>query len=920
MIRKKVFGIGIVGILLFVAITPVVNGIQRSIYNRNSPLKTSDGGYDLDITLESIKAIGAIEIGNSESIKVLYEIKYTIKNVGREKYAGAPLIKLYEEKTEELICFWVDDYFELNPGDKKSRKYIQEVISDPNYDSEKNIEKKFAAKNIIIEAALGGGADYNPNSNYDIEFSKFWNYYKNEGANRPTITQILHTVNPENWIDHYEYFEGKKIPVFREDWAGAIDQIRSVIKSNHLGWVAEGMVHLIKISGDIFAMIVTTSAFLVTISEPLKIIIDWLNDVIFFFTSIANGVWIPGLLAQILHDLIWYVIPAADTIVAAAIAYGGAMSLLAEQLEKHIDDFENWKASEPWYKPVKIYGECINIDDRKQVKIYLGDKLMATCEGSNNKAKFEFYRELGEDEKPYFIHNCRITARYKDQVQQSKLIHSWAFSNGSFYWTFYFKDGGERNIIKNINLPLLNKIKEWFKNKPLLKFFTNVFTHKMNNKKETKVNRDFNLDNLMKIVLEENEQQPPYENLVYREYSKDATWDDPNTVYYGSEQVIVAFKESVDVTKLKEVEGYPVVDVIPDLNVVIVEIIGISPEDFIELVESRSDVYYAEENFVYHTCWIPNDPYWEYQWGPKAIKCPQAWDIQKGIGYVKIAIVDTGVDYKHEDRNYNWDYKGYDFVNDDAQPMDDCYVSHGTHCAGIASAQIDNRVGIAGIADVSIIPIKVMDGDGVGYAFDIAKGIVYAAQNDAHVISMSLGGYGSSILVRTACEYAYTVKRSLIVAAAGNNGIMRICYPARFDTVIAVGAVDKTLKRCEWSNYGPELDLVAPGDNIYSTIKNNRYRSLSGTSMATPHVAGVAGLYYSENPTDDVLACKAKIFSSAIDLGKSGKDIEYGYGLVNAYGTVKNKGGTWKLFVDEEALSPYSLSHLNDRGLRSINN
>ena len=97
-------------------------------------------------------------------------------------------------------------------------------------------------------------------------------------------------------------------------------------------------------------------------------------------------------------------------------------------------------------------------------------------------------------------------------------------------------------------------------------------------------------------------------------------------------------------------------------------------------------------------------------------------------------------------------------------------------------------------------------------------------------------------------------------------------------------------ERCEWSNYGLELDLVAPGDNIYSTVINDRYRSLSGTSMATPHVAGVAALYFSQYPGDDPLLAKAKMFSNAIDLGNTGKDFEYGYGLVNAYGTVKERG------------------------------
>jgi subtilisin family serine protease len=154
-------------------------------------------------------------------------------------------------------------------------------------------------------------------------------------------------------------------------------------------------------------------------------------------------------------------------------------------------------------------------------------------------------------------------------------------------------------------------------------------------------------------------------------------------------------------------------------------------------------------------------------------------------------------------------------------------------------------------------------------------------------ISMSLGGYGLSIVLHLACDYARYIKGVLLVAAAGNDGLPILCFPARFESVISVGAIDKNLNLCSWSNYGPNLDLVAPGNNIISTVEGNNYEKLSGTSMATPHVAAVSALYFSSNYGASATLCEIKLYSTAMDLGSPGNDWKYGYGLVDAYGVVK---------------------------------
>ncbi len=307
--------------------------------------------------------------------------------------------------------------------------------------------------------------------------------------------------------------------------------------------------------------------------------------------------------------------------------------------------------------------------------------------------------------------------------------------------------------------------------------------------------------------------------------------------------------------------------------------------EFIKRISTDPYVRHAEPNGVVHGGYTPDDPKWNQQWGPKKIYCPEAWDYQKGDTRIFVAILDTGVDYNHEDLSGRV-IKGYDFVNNDNDPMDD--HNHGTHCAGICGAIMDNNKGIAGVAQVSLIAVKVLDDTTNGIWENVINGIYYAANwgpsNSAKVLSMSLeGGYDPDAEI--ACNYAYNTKGCLLVAISGNYGIEQIAYPAAFDTVIAVGATDSNDQRWYGSNYGDDLELVAPGVGIHSTIRNNGYESWTGTSMAAPHVSGVAALMWSQNPKVAYNNAKIRevLRNTAVDLGSSGKDKYYGYGKVNAY-------------------------------------
>ncbi len=295
-------------------------------------------------------------------------------------------------------------------------------------------------------------------------------------------------------------------------------------------------------------------------------------------------------------------------------------------------------------------------------------------------------------------------------------------------------------------------------------------------------------------------------------------------------------------------------------------------------------MFRKEKNFVFiepdykiSTTFIPNDPDWSLQWAPSSINCEDGWNIQKGNDSVIISIIDTGVDYNHPDLNH-YLTGGYDWVNLESNPIDD--NGHGTHCAGIAAATINNAIGIAGVSNVSFIAEKVLDSGGNGYISDAISAIEHSVDFGVDVISMSFGCYPYSTALKNACDYAMNNGVTL-VAAAGNDGIDTIMYPARFSNVISVGAIDQSDSLCDFSNYGSDLDVVAPGLNIYSTYPDNQYVQLSGTSMACPHVSGLAALIKSEfyNITNDQLVEKIK--QNTVDLGDPGKDELYGYGKIN---------------------------------------
>lgn len=287
-------------------------------------------------------------------------------------------------------------------------------------------------------------------------------------------------------------------------------------------------------------------------------------------------------------------------------------------------------------------------------------------------------------------------------------------------------------------------------------------------------------------------------------------------------------------------------------------------------------ISYAEKDQVAFSSQIPDDQYFSSQWGLQTIKAPLAWDTTHGSSSALIAIVDTGIDGSHPDLESK--IAGRANFTTDADADDN---GHGSHVAGIAAAATNNSIGVAGVGyDARLLSVKVLDYSGSGYYSWVANGITWAADNGAKVINLSLGGSFSSSLLQDAVNYAWN-KGVVIVAAAGNNGNTLPSYPGYYANAIAVAATDSNDVKASWSNYGSWVALAAPGVNILSTYPGG-YAYLSGTSMATPFVSGLAGLVFGEHPGWTNTQVKNKIEQSADAI--SGTGTYWKYGRIDACG------------------------------------
>jgi thermitase len=352
--------------------------------------------------------------------------------------------------------------------------------------------------------------------------------------------------------------------------------------------------------------------------------------------------------------------------------------------------------------------------------------------------------------------------------------------------------------------------------------------------------------------------------------------------------------------------GAEILDTIPQLGLAVVET---APDADLAVAAAEltasPDVEWVEPNYIFSLDAVPNDPYYAaYQSGYLGrMQMPAAWDYTTGRPEVIIAVLDTGVDMSHPDLSAGiWtnpdeapdngidddhngfidDVHGWDFAADDNLPDDD--YGHGTHVAGIAAARINNSIGIAGMAGrAMIMPVDVFNVR-IGTYDSLIRAIVYATDNGARVINMSLGATSYSRGEQAAVDYAWS-HGVVSVASAGNTGgagVSTYHYPAAQPHVIAVAATDASDQRASFSTYGDFVDVAAPGFSVWSTYPGSSYTSMSGTSMAAPHVSGLAALLLSLNPDLTPDLASDLIEQNADDLGAPGWDSYFGHGRINA--------------------------------------
>ncbi|GIP39629.1 hypothetical protein J31TS4_29090 [Paenibacillus sp. J31TS4] len=375
--------------------------------------------------------------------------------------------------------------------------------------------------------------------------------------------------------------------------------------------------------------------------------------------------------------------------------------------------------------------------------------------------------------------------------------------------------------------------------------------------------------------------------------------DNGTTSHYHRNEVVVKFKQPPTEEQLKSIQRDIRSEAPRKLGYTYVFTSATMEAEALKSYFMKWNIEYAEPHFLYLTNersaapapdQVPagnagngpvpvNDALYEkYQWNLPIIETDLGWEVGTGSTDVPVGIVDTGVDLDHPDLQGRL-LSGVNLVDKSAPPRDD--VGHGTHVAGVIAALTNNGQGVAGMTwSNPILPVKVLDSSGAGSTYAVAQGIIWATDHGAKVINLSLGNYADAEFLHDAVRYAYD-HDVVLVAASGNDNTEQPGYPAAYPEVFAVAATDADKQKASFSNYGDYIDVAAPGVSIASTYPGNRYAALSGTSMASPHVAALAALVRSVNPLLKNTEVMEIMRSSAQDIGTPGRDASFGYGQID---------------------------------------
>ncbi len=410
--------------------------------------------------------------------------------------------------------------------------------------------------------------------------------------------------------------------------------------------------------------------------------------------------------------------------------------------------------------------------------------------------------------------------------------------------------------------------------------------------------------------------------ILFMIFSGSALAADRLTGEYAPNRILVKFKEVPNKAAVKNFasnHNLRLRRVIPSIIVHGFKIDGgRSVGEVVARLSADPRVAFAEPDYIRYSTYIPNDPFFGSQWDMTHIGMPAYWDFFAGLPVVVTAVIDTGIALTHPDfadqlwvnvgevfangidddgNGYVDDIWGYDFAGDGAFPApgakdwlpNDDLSGHGTHVSGTIAAQQDNSIGITGVAPgTKLMAVRVLGGAlGIGFSSDIAEGVTYATDNGAHVINMSLGGTAASLTEYLALKHAWD-NNVFIAAASGNDGDSGnpVSYPNGFAFTTSVGATDNLDAIASFSSHNIFVEVSAPGVNIFSTvpISMGSYQGgWNGTSMATPHVAGLAALLYSTDPANmKNWQVRSMLQRATVDVGAAGWDQFFGHGRVSA--------------------------------------
>ncbi|RLF50173.1 MAG: hypothetical protein DRN24_07040, partial [Thermoplasmata archaeon] len=831
MIKRKLTTISIIFTLFFTGLVQIVNSEQlhtekESEYNEVGYPE----GWDIVITSFDKLEYKGYEKIDDESYAI-YDVEYSITNVGDMIFEGGTTTWIRSQQSTIAFAAW-DDIGILEPGETKNFTHEVKIPTSDEINDESYVQEKHFADHDIIIGTCSGEGPIEPGRN--LRRAKYWN---DELDYIPTLAHLL-VSTPWRFKNHTILINQEEVYYLE---LNKIDSLPSILKENYLGWIKELLEYLNTLNEDIHQiLIVDDEMFVQNAWVYIKNVNNWTERLCNSFKNLIDNInassRIKTLFNQFQDINRDFILPLKEL---------GDF----EEIEKIIEDsnnFQNWINTKPWMKPINISVEIEGVKDNETISITCRNSSFYFKDEDDGKEDGRVYAnitvppKIEDDEESYFppldsrvfVEGDRhkrlvlsrgiepLCIRIRNVILKSDKLFSYCFSNGSFSVNFTEEDWNKSSQSQSKIIQFILKLLDWLKNRP---FFKLIYKF------------------LDRLNADEKEERESDEGYIYKPYHSGVSFDNPHVVYYDENQVIVRFNR--DVSDIEYVNGCPVLEHEEEFNVVLVDVTGVDPNDFIRDVKKRDDVLEAELNIIGTGCDTdPTDEHWDKQWGNRAILCDKAWDYATGLN-VKIAMLDSGLDFNHEDIEPWRCSSQYDYVNEDDNATDD--LGHGTHCIDLVMGA-HNEVGIAGVAPkAEIIPIKVLDENNIVKYFDLVQGLIHASLKRAKIICvpMSINAPKVEILEAVIDAIAYD---HLIVASVGNFGDMtRISLPARYEEVVAVGSVgwdDDTngdgvpnpeelyVSSKNQKGGGRIVDLVAPGEQIFSALPGNNYGYKSGSS------------------------------------------------------------------------------------------